>query len=75
MAEYLYTREVTLGVYNVNNPARADYLAKEVEVALPGKVFILRCNAGEVKFIFDDTLTAGEQTTLSNAVDAHKNNT
>ena len=83
MADYIYAREATVGGvnYNVENPERVDgssnqiRLAQEVETALPGKTFKLRCNGTEVKFIFDIALSAGEETTLTNTVTAHKNNT
>lgn len=81
MAEYIYTRELINGCYNINNVQRVDgegnqiHFAKEVEDVLPGKSFKLICNDAEAKFIFTEDLSSGEQTTLANTVTAHKNNT
>lgn len=81
MAEYIFTRKIVNNTYNIDNVLRVDgglnqiHLAKEVEAALPGKRFILRCNGTEAKFIFEGTLTGGQQTILGNAVTAHKDNT
>jgi hypothetical protein len=81
MFEYNFTREIIGDCYNINNPLRVDgegnqiWLAKEVEVALPGKKFRLFCDEAVVKFEFETELTSGEQETLSDTVDAHKNNT
>lgn len=81
MAEYIYTRDLVSGSYNIENPARVDeggdqiHLAKEVSDALPGKTFKMICMGTEVKFDFDIALDSGEQTTISNIVTAHKNNT
>ena len=83
MAEYIYVREDSIGGvnYNIENPERLDgeskqiRLAQEVEAALPGKTFKLRCDGSEVKFVFDVALSGGEETTLTNTVTAHKNNT
>ncbi len=79
MPEYLYTREIVSGAYNIENPLRLSgedqiHVAKEVSDALPGKTFKMICEGTEVKFNFDQTLDAGEQTILSNIVTAHKDN-
>ena len=81
MSEHIFTRVFNAGTgYDIDNPARVDaesnqiHLAKEVETALPGKTFRLICNDTEAKFVFDQTLTAGEITTLTNSVNDHKNN-
>jgi hypothetical protein len=81
MAEYLYTRELVNGAYDIDNPLRVDgegfqiHLATEIVAALPGKVFKEYCNGTECKLVFVDTLTSGEETTLTNTVTTHKNNT
>jgi len=80
MAEYLYIRSLVSGKYDINNPDRVDggsnqiYLAKEVESALPGKMFKLICNDSEAKFVFNNTLSGAEETTLSTTVSDHQNN-
>ena len=83
MAEFIktYTRETVAGAYNVNNPARLDggslqiCLAKEIETALPGKKFVVRCNGTAVKIVFKDAdISAGEKTTLDTVINDHKNN-
>lgn len=43
--------------------------AKAIEAALPGKHFVVRV-ADDTKVVFDDTLTAGETTTVNDAVAA-----
>jgi hypothetical protein len=81
MAEYIYNREIVGGAYNIHNHERLDgeleqiNLAKEVEAALPGENFRLICIDTEAKFIFENELTVGQITTLTNTVEAHKNNT
>jgi hypothetical protein len=81
MAEYTSTRSIVNGCYNVDNPLRLDgsekpiHLAKELETALPGKIFTLCCSGAEIKLCVDGTLTSGEQTTLSTTVTAHEDNT
>jgi len=78
---YFYTREKVDGVYDINNPAREDgegnrlYLAQEVKTALPGTIFKLICSGAEAKFIFTTELSGADETTLTNTVNAHKNNT
>lgn len=78
--EYIFSRVLVGGAYNINNLARVDgegnqiYLSKEVEAALPNKQFKMFCAASEVKFCFEVELTAGEQTTLQQTIDDHENN-
>lgn len=80
MADYIYERESVNGSWNINNSIRVDgeskqiNIAKEVEVAIPGKLFKVCCNASEAKFIFDEELTSAEQTILDTIVNTHKNN-
>ena len=53
MATYNYTREIVNELYNINNIERVDgegnpiFLAKEIEIGLPGKVFTLKCCSAE----------------------------
>ena len=82
MADYNYTRgTIANGEYDINNPDRVDgggnqiWLANEVETALPGKSFTLYCDATEATFNFPTALSAGDETTLTTTVNAHKNNT
>ncbi len=81
MAEYNFTRNVVSGKYDIDNPDRVDgeskqiRLADEIETALPGVDFVVRCNNSECKVITDGDLTSGQQTTLDNVVSAHQNNT
>jgi len=82
MPEYIYTREQNGGgEWNIDNPARVDgegnqiHLAKEVEIALPGKAFKLFCDETQARFVFDEALTTEEETTLGDTVAAHKANT
>lgn len=66
MADYTYTRNVTGdGNYSITS-----LIAKDVETALPGKVFTVHCIGTEVKFTFENTLSASEETTLTNLVNS-----
>lgn len=81
MAEYICERNIVSGSYDIENPNRLDgessqiHLAKEIEALFPGNGFKLVCEDTEAKFIFESALSSGEQSTLLNAVMAHKNNT
>lgn len=81
MADYTFTRTRLNGHWDIRNPARVDqegnqiYLAKEIETALPGKSFRVVCEGTNCTVKFDATLTDAEETTLTNTVNAHKNNT
>ncbi len=78
--DYTYTRVMVDGTYSIANPLRLDgsgdqiHLSKEVESALPGKVFTLICNGAEAKFVFTEALSANEKTTLDTAVTDHQEN-
>ena len=79
---YEYTREIVEGGYNLDaNPLRVDgdgnqiYLADEIGVALPGKIFKILCDDNTCHIIFDDTLTPLEKDTFDLVVADHKNNT
>lgn len=80
MADYIFTRAKQNGKWTINNIDRRDgegnqiFLAKEVESALPGLKFVLRCNATEAKFIFEKELTASQQTLLETTVANHVQN-
>ncbi len=45
-----------------------DTLPDLVKTDFPGKAFKVRADNGNIDFVFDDTLTSGEQTTLSTTV-------
>lgn len=80
MQTYTFTRELVDGSYNIDNPLRVDgegnqiYLAKEIETALPGKSFKLKCNATQVEVIFTEVLSAEEIDDLTAVINNHKNN-
>lgn len=63
MSEYTYSRTDVI----------CQLLAKEVEVLLPGKMFILRINEAAV-FDFQDELTGEEVSSLNGCVTTHKAN-
>jgi hypothetical protein len=82
MADYNYVRgTLASGLYDINNPERVDgsgnqiWLANEVETAIPGKQFTLYCDSTNATFTFAETLSAGDETTLTTTVNNHKNNT
>ena len=81
MADYEYNRVIDINNnYKVNNPDRLDGelkqidLAKEVETAIPGKEFIMRCNENKCTFIFDNDLLVEDKTKLDDCVNNHQNN-
>ena len=81
MTTYNYTRVKNAGAgYDVENENRTDangqiYLAKEIETALPGKTFKVKCDDTVLDILFDTALTSGQKTTLDGVVNDHKNNT
>lgn len=83
MTVYNYSREIGAdGRYNVDNFERVDgetnpiLLATEIETNIPSKIFKLECNGTDVNVDFPSyTLTTGEETTLTNTINDHKNNT
>jgi hypothetical protein len=81
MVDYVYSRELVEGRYDIDNKNRVDgegnqiHLSNEVSIALPGKLFRLVCDAGEAKFIFNTSLSPEEELVLDACVTAHKNNT
>ena len=80
MTDYTYTRTLSGGHYDIDNKSRVDggglqiFLAKEIEAALPGKEFCIKCAGTVVTIRFVDELSAGDKTTLDSIVSDHKNN-
>lgn len=80
MADYNYecSRQIVNDSYNIDNAAKVDesgnpiHLAKLVEAAIPGENFMLRCNGPLAVFIFENELTLGQQTTLTNTETTYK---
>lgn len=77
--EYDYVRASVAGGWDIDNPARLDtgeqiHLAKEIETALPGKTFMVRCDDTSCKVIQDVVLSGGDETTQDGVVSDHKNN-
>jgi hypothetical protein len=81
MSQHIYARELVGGAYNFPNPSRCDAAGAsilpttEIAAALPGKQFTLRCAGTVITLDFTATLTAGEITTLDQAIVDHKVNT
>ena len=75
MADYVYTRELVAGKYNIHFKGEDSKLHTEIETALPGKsVSKVKSNGTQVTVTLTPTLTAPEQTTLDTVVQDHKNN-
>jgi hypothetical protein len=80
MVEYLYTRELIDGCWNVENIDRKDeegnhiFLGQEIQIALPGKMFNFILDGAEIKFVFEEELSEAEQSILGTVVYNHKNN-
>lgn len=82
MSAYPFTRTILpSGHWDTDHPDRVDgggaklFLAGEIEIAIPGHPFTVRCAAGSCVVDFPDyTLTAGEETTLTDTVSDHQNN-
>ena len=79
MSDYSFTRNQTSYGWDIpDNPYHIDSygnpipLAKEVEAALPGMPFTLRCDGTQATFSFDSTLSPSEETTLNNTVETHR---
>lgn len=76
--EYIYTRDIVDGVYNIDNRHTAIVddlvvpISKSIELILPGKKFICFCSASECKFIFEVELSPSEQSDLTTAVNNYK---
>ena len=68
MGEHNYTRALVDSLWDVDLKA----LAREIVVALPGKLFTLKALDTSITARFVETLTAGEITTLDTAVSDHK---
>lgn len=71
---YEYVRDVVNGRYDIDRPERETRLANEVETALPGKQFVVKCNSASCKVIFQQELTVQEKADLDQVVYNHKNN-
>lgn len=80
MIEYTYSRELVDGDYNINNPARLDEfgnqirITSEIEAALPGLFFKVKCSGENVTISFNDPLTEEQHDLLDTVVSNHKNN-
>jgi hypothetical protein len=81
MKEYSYERStISDGRRDIDNPLRVDgegnqiHLSKEIESALPGKNFKLKCHGDNAVLIFDNDLSSEEENLLSQVVISHKNN-
>lgn len=82
MVEYAYERSALEGGrFDIQNPDRVDgegeqiYISKEVEAALPGKEFKLRCHHQETIFYFESELSSVEEALLAETVVKHQSNT
>lgn len=78
MPIYTYDREFgdtihfSPAVHNVDHEGEATPIADRVDTDLPGKHFVARCDGAALEFDFEETLTQGEQDTLTASVAAHK---
>ena len=78
MATYPFTREFgdiihsNPSTYNVDHVGEPTTLAADIEAALPGIKFEVRCNNSGMEIITDPDLTTEQQTTLTNTVATHK---
>ena len=83
---YQFTRENLAagdnsGLWDVDNPDRVSgdpstqlHLAKEIEAALPGKLFKVRNFGAICNVIFSEALSVEEEATLTTTVNNHKSN-
>ncbi len=75
MAEYIYTREIVLGRYNISSSLEKSSIINEIRIALPGKTLnSVNMLGSDVKIQITPTLNAGEKTTLDTVVQDHKDN-
>lgn len=83
MPDYIYTREridsgAYVGSWDINNPAHQDsngvpiLLSEEIQSALPGWVFFVRCDAGQCVISSVTPLDSSEETDLNQVVADHK---
>ena len=72
--DYSFTRTAQSPGYDINHSSRTEVLAKDIEAALPGKLFKVICNDTSAIARFDNALTGAEETTLNNTVSDHQNN-
>jgi len=77
---YFYGREISSGLYNIDNEERVDLagsqirLAEEIENAFPDKIFHIRCYSETAEIIFQSELSSSEIELLDEIVGSHKLN-
>lgn len=69
MSSHIYVRKSVDGGYASPHQGSPTLNAR-IMSALPGKTFVVRCAGPDLTVVFDDTLTAGEETSLNAAYDA-----
>lgn len=78
MPTYDYTREFGDTIhsgpdgYNVDHEGETIPIADRIDTDLPGKHFVVRCDGTSLEFDFEETLTQGEQDTLTASIATHK---
>jgi len=79
MAEttYNYTRGIIpagskAGKFDIDNPYSQTTLSKDIEVALPGKIFIVNNSDVDCDIKFSDALSGGDETILATTVSDHQ---
>lgn len=79
MAEttYNYTRGTVpagakIGEFDIDNPYSLTTLSKDIGVALPGKIFTMKCIDVDCDITFSDALSGPDKTTLDTAVSDHQ---
>lgn len=78
MSDHNYTRVKEARFWDINNHDHDDgggnliSLADDIEVALPGKDFIVRCEGTNCLVRFDEDLDGPDTTTLDGVVATHK---
>jgi len=76
-AEYNFTRgphPTISGAWDIDNPDRANSLAKEIEAQFAGKMFTVKMDGTSVTVCFDTSLTGPQVTALEGLVADHKAN-
>ena len=75
MSREIFTRNIINGIYDINNPDRAEALFKEINAINDfSHKFKIVCNkeSCEINFLFDPDST--QKSILQTIVDNHKNN-
>lgn len=78
MVDYNYTRTITDGVRDIDNPKDVDVngfpvkLYKRIKDALPGKSFKMVMAGTSVKISFDPALSSADKDTLDATIETHK---